>query len=114
MAGGTEGRDPVSTAAVVLLALAAGTYALKAAGPLLLGGDRRLPPWLDRLAVLLPAPLLAALVVTSTVASGKELVLDARLAGLTVAAVALRLKAPFVVAVISAAAATAAVRAVGG
>ena len=104
----------MSTAVVVMLALAGGTYLLKAAGPLLLGGDRRLPPWLDRLAFLLPAPLLAALVMTSTVASGKDLVFDARVAGLAVAAIALRLKAPFVVAVVAAAAATAVVRAIGG
>ncbi len=104
----------MSTTVVVMLALAGGTYALKAAGPLLLGGERTLAPWLERLASLLPAPLLAALVITSTVASGKDLVLDARLVGLAVAAVALRLKAPFVVAVVAAAAATALVRAAGG
>lgn len=104
----------MSTPVVVLVALAVGTYLLKAAGPLLLGGDRRLAPWLDRLAMLLPAPLLAALVMTSTAASGKDLTLDARVVGLVVAAVALRLRAPFVVAVIAAAAATAVVRALGG
>ena len=104
----------MSTAVVVLVALAAGTYLLKAAGPLLLGGDRRLAPWLDRLAVLLPAPLLAALVMTSTVASGKDLVVDARVVGLAVAALALRFRAPFVVAVVATAAATALVRAIGG
>ena len=104
----------MSTPVVVMVALAAGTYVLKAAGPLLLGGERTLAPWLDRLAALLPAPLLAALVITSTVASGKDLVLDARLVGLGVAAVALRFRAPFFVAVVAAAAATAAVRAAGG
>ena len=104
----------MSTALVVLVALAGGTYVLKAAGPLLLGGDRRLPVWLDRVAWLLPAPLLAALVLTSTVASGKDLVFDSRVAGLVAAGIALRLKAPFVVAVIAAAAATALVRAVTG
>ena len=103
----------MTSAVIVMLALAAGTYLLKAAGPLLLGGDRRLAPWLDRLALLLPAPLLAALVMTSTVASGKDLALDARVVGLGVAAVALRLRAPFVVAVVAAAAATAAARALG-
>jgi branched-subunit amino acid transport protein len=103
----------MSTAAVVLVLLASGTYVLKSAGPLLLGGDRSLPPWVDRLALLLPAPLLAALVVTSTAADGKSLVLDARVVGVAAAAVALRLKAPFVVAVVAAAAATALARVLG-
>ena len=51
---------------------------------------------------------------TSTVASGKDLVVDARVVGLAVAALALRFRAPFVVAVVAAAAATALVRAIGG
>ena len=103
----------MSTVTVVLLTLAVGTYALKAAGPLLLGGDRSLPRWVDRLAMLLPAPLLAALVITSTVANGKDLVLDARVFGIVAAAVVLRFRGPFVVAVVVAAAATAIARAIG-
>ncbi len=103
----------MSTATVVLIALAAGTYVLKASGPLLLGGDRTLPAWLDRLAVLLPAPLLAALVVTSTAAADEKLVVDARIVGLVAAAIALRFRAPFVVVVVIAAAATAVARALG-
>ncbi len=95
--------DPV----VVLVVLAAGTYVLKATGPLVLGGDRRLPVWLERVAVLLPAPLLAALVVTSGAVEDQALVADARLVGLAVAAIALWQRAPFVVVVIAAAAATA-------
>lgn len=100
----------MTTATLVLIVLAVGTYLLKAAGPLLLGGTRELPHWLDRLATLLPAPLLAALVVTSTFADGEELVLDARVVGVAVTAVALKLKAPFVVAVVLAAGATALTR----
>ena len=100
----------MSTATIVLLVLAAGTYAFKSAGPLLLGGDRVLPPWLDRLAVLLPAPLLAALVMTSTFADDKSLAVDARHVGLAVAGLALWRRAPFVVVVILAAAATAIAR----
>jgi len=101
----------VSTATVVLIGLAAGTYVLKAAGPLLLGGERRLAPWLDRVALLLPAPLLAALVVTSTATDAGRIVVDARVLGLVAAAVALRFRAPFVIVVLVAAAATAAGRA---
>lgn len=98
--------DPV----VVLAVLAVGTYVLKATGPVLLGGARRLPTWLEQVAVLLPAPLLAALVITSSVVDERALTADARLVGLGVAAVALWRRAPFVVVVIGAAAATALVR----
>ncbi|MGI9624218.1 MAG: AzlD domain-containing protein [Acidimicrobiales bacterium] len=101
----------MSTTMIVLVALASGTYLLKAAGPILLGGARRLPAWLDRLAALLPAPLLAALIVTSTFGDGEELVLDARVIGLVVAAIALKLRAPFVVVVVLAAGATGLARA---
>ena len=103
----------MSTATSVLLVLAAGSYVFKAAGPLLLGGDTKLPVWLDRLANLLPAPLLAALVVTSTIADGTELTIDARIVGLAVAAAALLRRLPFVVVVILAAAGTAVARLVG-
>lgn len=101
----------MSTTIVVLVGLSLGTYALKAAGPLVLGG-RSLPPTLDRVAARLPAALLAALVVVSAIADGRSLVLDARVVGVAVAGVALRLRAPFVVVVVAAVAATALVRAV--
>lgn len=98
---------------LTLLALGLGTYLLKAAGPLVLGG-RRLPPALERLADLAPAGLLAALVTVSTFAEGTRWALDARAAGLVAAAVALRLRSGFVVVVIVAAAATALARALAG
>ena len=79
-----------------LLVLAAGTYAAKAVGPLLLG-DRELPPRADTVVALLPAALLAALVATQTVTDGTELVLDARLGGVAAAAVAVWRGAPFIV-----------------
>ncbi len=104
----------MSPAALTIVVLAVGTYLLKAAGPLLLGGDRRLPPTLERLTVLLPAPLLAALVAVSTVLDGRDWVLDARAVGLAAAAVALWRRLPFVVVVLVAAAATAGARALGG
>lgn len=104
----------MSPATLTLALLAAGTYLLKAAGPMLLGGDRQLPPVVERLAGLLPASLLAALVVSSTFVADRSWVLDARLAGLAVAAVALWRRLPFVVVVVLAAAATALTRAVAG
>lgn len=103
----------MSTAWVVVLGLALGTYALKAAGPLLLGG-RRLPARAERVAVQLPAALLAALVVVSTVGGDRALVVDARLAGVVAAGVALRLRAPFVVVVAVAVTVTGLLRAVAG
>jgi branched-subunit amino acid transport protein AzlD len=101
----------MSAATLTLLVLATGTYALKAAGPLLLGGDRQLPASVERLALLLPAPLLAALVVTSTVVTDRAWVVDARLVGMAVAAIALWRRQPFVVVVIAAAAGTGLTRA---
>lgn len=99
------------TATVVLIGLTLCTYACKAAAPLVLGG-RPLPENLGRLADLLPAALLAALVVVSALADDGAVVADARLVGLGAAATALTLKAPFVVVVVAASAATAVARAI--
>jgi branched-subunit amino acid transport protein len=88
----------------------AATVALKAAGPVLLG-DRELPARVRVLVGLLAPALLAALVVTNTLASGRHVVVDARLAGVAAAAISLRLRAPILVAVALAAAVTAAIRA---
>jgi hypothetical protein len=60
-------------------------------------------------ALLAPA-LLAALVATSTVSTGQQLTLDARVAGVAVAAVALLLRAPVLLVVVLAAATAAVVR----
>jgi hypothetical protein len=66
-----------------------------------------------RLAALLPAALLPALVVVNTFAGDRRLVLDARAVGLAVAVVATWRRAPFIVVVTAAALSTALVRAVG-
>ena len=97
------------SATLVLVGLSIGTYALKAAAPLLLGG-RELPTPVARVADLVPAALLAALVVVSCFSDGEQLVVDARGAGLAAAAVALAGRAPFVVAVVAASLVTALVR----
>ena len=52
-----------------------------------------------RVSDLLPVALLAALAAVQTFATGDTLVLDARVAGVAVAAVALLLRAPFLVVV---------------
>ncbi len=61
----------------------------------------------------LPIALLSALVAVQTFASGQDLVLDARFAGLAAAGVALMLRAPFLVVVLVAAATAAGLRAAG-
>ena len=94
-----------------LLALGAAAYALKALGLVVLG-PRALDGPALRLAAVLPAALLPALVVVNTFAGDRRLVLDARAAGLAVAAIATWRRAPFVVVVIAAAGTTALVRAV--
>jgi hypothetical protein len=60
--------------------------------------------------VLLPVALLAALVVVQAFATGRHLELDARAAGLAVAAVAVLLRAPFLLVVVAAAVTAALVR----
>jgi branched-subunit amino acid transport protein len=95
-----------------VLALAAGTYLLKAAGPLALG-SRSVPPPLQRSLMLVSVTLLAALVAISTFGQGRSLTLDARAAGLGVALVAVRLRAPFAFVVVLATATAAGLRALG-
>jgi hypothetical protein len=98
------------TAWIVVAAVGAATLAIKAAGPVLLGG-RPLPPRVLSMVRLLAPAVLAALVVTQTVVAGDRLVLDARLVGVAVALMALILRAPLLLVVVLAAASTAAVRA---
>jgi uncharacterized membrane protein len=100
----------VSRVWLAVVLVGAATVALKAAGPVLLGG-RALPARVRALVGLLAPALLAGLVVTNTVASGRHVVVDARLAGVAAAAVSLRLRAPILVAVALAAAVTATIRA---
>ncbi|TML62409.1 MAG: hypothetical protein E6G22_08270 [Actinobacteria bacterium] len=95
---------------IAVVIIGAATVALKAAGPVLLGG-RELPARVRALVGLLAPALLAALVVTQTLASDRHVVVDARLAGVAAAAATLRLRAPILVAVAVAAAVTAAIRA---
>ena len=75
----------MSNAVIVMVSLAGGTYVLKAFGPLLLSNERSLPLWLKRFATLIPTPLLAALVMTSTITNDDQIVFDARIAGVVAA-----------------------------
>lgn len=92
-----------------LLVLAAGSYALKAAGPMLLG-ERDPSPQVARALALVAVPLLAALIAVQALADGDRLVLDARLPALGVAALCVWRGAPFLVTVLAAAATAAMLR----
>lgn len=70
-------------------------------------------PRIARITTLLPIALLGALVAVQGATDGQAVVLDARLAGLGVAAILLLARAPFLVVVIAAAGAAAALRALG-
>jgi len=76
----------------------AGTAALKAAGPMLLG-RRRIPERFERLLGLMAPALLAALVAVQTFGGDERLVLDERALGVAVAIVAVALKSPMAVTV---------------
>ena len=99
----------MSDATIVLIVMTLGTFALKSAGPLVLG-DRALPLGIQYVVALLPAALLAALAIVSTVGDGSEIAVDARLVGLIVAGIALWQRLPFVVVILLASAATALTR----
>lgn len=94
---------------VVLLAI--GAYGFKVLGLVVLGG-RQLPAPLDRCLALIPAALIAALVVKDTLSIGQEIVIDARLAGVSAAVVAAWRQAPLIVVIVLGAAVTAVVRAI--
>jgi hypothetical protein len=70
-------------------------------------------PRIARIASLVTVALLGALVAVQTFTSRGAVVLDARVVALAVAAVALALRAPFVVVVVIAAVVAAVIRAVG-
>lgn len=67
-------------------------------------------PRMAQIAACMTVALLAALTVMNTFSAGSALVLDARLAALAVAAVALWLRAPFLLVVVLGAASAALVR----
>lgn len=97
---------------ILISVLSVVAYALKAVGFVVVGG-RTMPQVIDRCLSLIPASLLAALVVKDTFTVANDLVVDARAVGLVVAALAVWRRAPFIVVVVAAMAATAVVRALG-
>lgn len=97
---------------VWVLAACAIAYATKLAGYLVPDSvlDR---PWVATVSAGMTVGLLTALVVVNTFVSGTTMVLDARLAALAAAAVALWLRAPYLVVVIVGALAAALARLAG-
>ena len=95
---------------LLILALGLGTITAKVIGPLTAGG-RKPPERVTGVIALLTPALLAALIVTGTFATDRELHLDARAPGLAVAAALLLPRVPVAIALIAAAATTATVRA---
>jgi branched-subunit amino acid transport protein len=95
----------------LVILLAVGAYGLKVLGLVVLGG-RVLPAPLDRCLALIPAALIAALVVKDTFSTGQELVLDARAAGVAAAVVAAWRRAPLIAVIVIGATVTALVRAI--
>jgi branched-subunit amino acid transport protein len=97
----------------VVVAGSVGCYLLKLAG-LSVPAAWVQRPWVTRVVDFVPAALLAALVVVQAVTAGQSLVVDGRLAALAVAALALALRAPFIVVLLVAGATGALVHALWG
>jgi branched-subunit amino acid transport protein len=104
-------HDPVVLLASIL-ALAAGTYACRLAGPLL-RTRMQVPASVQRALETGAIVLLTALVATTALTEGHALAGPARPLGVAVAGLLAWRKAPFLVVVLSAAAATALLRLAG-
>lgn len=95
---------------IVVAVVGVGTMAIKAAGPVLLGG-RSLPERFTSVIELLGPALLGALVAWQTFGNGEALAIDERVIGVGVAAIAIWRRAPLLLVVVLAAVATGLARA---
>lgn len=103
----------MSTAAWTIVAgCAVVTFAIKAAGPVALGG-RDLPDAFSRVIVLMAPALLAALIVSNALADGDRIAIGADTAGVAAGAVVVWWRGSIVGCVVVAAAVTAGLRAAG-
>ena len=93
--------------------LSAGAYLFKVVGLVALGG-RALPQVVNRCLTLIPAALLAALIMKDTITSGQDLVIDARVVGVAVATVATMRRLPLTAVLVLGVGSTALVRVVAG
>jgi branched-subunit amino acid transport protein len=100
----------MSTGATVIIGSAVITFAIKAAGPVALGG-RELPTWFISVVVLLAPALLAALVATQALADGDKLAIGADTAGVAAGGLAAWRTGSIIACVLIAPAVTAALRA---
>jgi uncharacterized membrane protein len=100
----------MTTTWITIALLTVGTVAIKATGPVALGG-RDLPPRLSGVVARLAPALLAALVVVETFGRDQSLGVNESAVGLLAAAVALAARLPMIVVVLIAAAVTAGLRA---
>ncbi len=94
-----------------MFVLAAGAFMFKVLG-LVVIGDRPLQPVLERCLGLIPAALIAALVVKDTFSVGQQLQVDARAAGVGAAVLVAWRKAPLILVIVTGAGVTALVRAI--
>ena len=92
-----------------VFALGAAAYALKLLGAVMVG-QRTMPPVVERCLLLIPAALLAALIAKDTFTTGQTIGLDARAAGLGIAALATWKKLPFAVIILLGVGTTALIR----
>jgi branched chain amino acid efflux pump len=106
----TVGTVGMTIAWVTIGLLTVGTVAIKAVGPIALGG-RRLPDRLAGVVALLAPSLLAALVIVDTLGADQAFSVDERLAGLAAAGGALAARLPLVVVLVVAVGVTAGLRA---
>ncbi len=100
----------MSTTAVVIAGCALVTFAIKAVGPVALGG-RELPGWFIGVVGLLAPALLAALVATQALADGERLAVGADTAGVAAGGLVAWRTGSIVACVVVAAAVTAGLRA---
>jgi branched chain amino acid efflux pump len=96
---------------ITIGALIVTTAAIKAAGPVIVGG-RELPESANQVIGLLAPALLTALIITGTFAHHNDLTVDARAAGVACGGLAVALRAPLVLTVLLAATGAAVVRAI--
>jgi len=99
----------VTSTWVVVVIVGVVTIAFKAAGPVLIG-RRALAPNVQAVVDLLAPVMLVALVVTQTFGGDEEITIDARVAGVAAALVAILLRAHIIVAMAIAALVTAMLR----
>jgi branched-subunit amino acid transport protein len=100
----------MSTAWALVAGCTVVTFAIKAAGPIALGG-RQLPAWFASIVTLLAPALLAALVATHTLASGHRLEVGASTVGVLASALVMQRTRSITWCVVSAAVITGLLRA---